>query len=137
MLNTELKGVAEQIQGLELAFVSKAGETGKLYGSITTQMIGDAIAKKIGAKIDHRQVESQPIRNVGEYKARVRLTIDLTPEVKVIVTREGEAVVDKSAEKTKRTAREKKEQPVPEATIEIPSENASENNTETAEEKTE
>ena len=41
VLNTELKGVADQLQGLILTFNSKAGETGKLYGSITTQMIAD------------------------------------------------------------------------------------------------
>ncbi len=126
VLNTELKGVAEQIQGLELSFSSKAGETGKLYGSITTQMIADAIAKKVGAKIDHRQVESQPIRNVGEYKARVRLTIDLTPEVKVTVTKEGEAAEEKPVEKTKRAPREIKKQPAVESSPEPSEENTPE-----------
>ena len=38
-LNEELAGVAEKIGGLKLVFPAKAGETGKLYGSITTAML--------------------------------------------------------------------------------------------------
>jgi len=92
-LNTEMSGLAERINGLYLAFPSKAGETGKLYGSITTQMITDAINKKLGIQIERRQVEVQPIRTLGEHKAHVRLTVDLNPEIKVIVHREGEAPI--------------------------------------------
>ncbi|MHC1739911.1 MAG: 50S ribosomal protein L9 [Anaerolineaceae bacterium] len=90
-LNQEMSGLAELVNGLELAFTSKAGETGKLYGSITNQMICDAINNKLGTQFDRRQVESEPIRNLGEHAAHVRLTIDLTPKVKIMVYREGEA----------------------------------------------
>lgn len=90
-LNQEMSGLAEMVNGLVVVFTSKAGETGKLYGSITTQMIADAVNKKLGTQIDRRQVEAEPIRNLGEHSAHVRLTIDLTPKVKVMVYREGEA----------------------------------------------
>jgi large subunit ribosomal protein L9 len=93
-LNQEMGGLAELIDGLELVFTSKAGETGKLYGSITTQLIADAINKKLGTQVDRRQVEAEPIRILGEHSAHVRLTIDLTPKVKIIVYREGEAPVE-------------------------------------------
>jgi len=96
-LNQEMSGLAEMMNGLVLTFTSKAGETGKLYGSITTQQIADAINEKFGCKLDHRQVEIQPIRMLGEHKARVRLTIDLTPEIQVNVLREGEAIPEASA----------------------------------------
>ncbi|MEN6481099.1 MAG: 50S ribosomal protein L9 [Anaerolineaceae bacterium] len=92
VLNKELGGIAEQVAKVKLAFATKAGETGKLYGSITTQMIADAINKKLGTEIERHQVEIQPIRNLGEYKAHVRLTVDLVPEVKIVVHREGETV---------------------------------------------
>jgi large subunit ribosomal protein L9 len=121
LLNTELKGVAEKIQGMVLTYTTKAGETGKLYGSITTSEIAEDITKQIGANIDRRQIESQPIRIVGEHKARVRLTIDLVPEVKIIVQREGEKEEAEKAEKaakTKRVPRKstKKEETKPEET---------------------
>jgi large subunit ribosomal protein L9 len=105
LLNTELKGVAEKIQGMVLTYTTKAGETGKLYGSITTAEIAEDITKQIGANIDRRQIESQPIRTVGEHKARIRLTIDLVPEVKIIVLREGEKEEAEKAEKAAKTKR--------------------------------
>jgi large subunit ribosomal protein L9 len=91
-LNSEMSGLSEQINGLVVTFASKAGETGKLYGSITTQLIVDAINSKLGTTIDRRAVEVQPIRTLGEHKAKIRLTMDLVPEVKIIVHREGESV---------------------------------------------
>lgn len=92
-VNTEMSGIAAKLNGVVLAFPSKAGETGKLYGSITTQMIVDALNTKLGTQLDRRQVEVQPIRVLGEHKAEVRLTVDLVPEIKVIVHREGEIPV--------------------------------------------
>lgn len=89
-LNQEMSSVSDQLQGLVIGFAARAGETGKLYGSITTQMIADEISRKSGAQIDRRQIECEPIRNLGEFKCRVRLTVDLTPEVRIIVHREGE-----------------------------------------------
>ena len=97
-LNKELSGLAGQVEGLELVFTSKAGETGKLYGSITAQMIADAINKKLGTQLERHQVEAEPIRTLGEHAAHVRLTIDLTPKVKVMVYREGEAPEVKAVE---------------------------------------
>lgn len=91
-LNSEMSGVAESLANITLTFASKAGETGKLYGSITSQMVADALEAKTGVKIDKRQVEMEPIRVLGEHTAHVRLTIDLTPAIKVLVHREGEIV---------------------------------------------
>jgi len=100
-LNQEMSGVAEKLAKLVLVFPAKAGETGKLYGSITSQMIAEAIQAKAGVKLDRRQLDTQPIRNLGEHKVHIRLTMDLIPEVTVIVHREGEAPelpVEESAE---------------------------------------
>lgn len=90
-LNEEMSGVAEQIEGLELTFAMKAGETDKLYGSVTTQMVADSVKEKTGFEIDRRQIDAQPIRMLGEHKVNIRLTVDLIPEITVLVHREGEA----------------------------------------------
>lgn len=90
VLNKEMGGAAEHIQGVVIGFPTRAGETGKLYGSITTQMIAEAITKKSGVEVDRRQIECPPIRTLGEHKCVVRLTVDLMPEVRIIVHREGE-----------------------------------------------
>jgi large subunit ribosomal protein L9 len=104
-LNTEMSGLSEKIANVVLTFTSKAGETGKLYGSITNQMIADDLSKKLGVEISRRQVDLQPIRTLGEQKAIVRLNGDLTPEVKINVTREGEkSVASKQAAPVKAEA---------------------------------
>jgi large subunit ribosomal protein L9 len=91
-LNLELGGVAEKIGGLRLVFPAKAGETGKLYGSITTAMLADAIQRDTGFAADRRQIDAQPIKTLGVHTARLRLTIDLVPSFTVVVHREGEPV---------------------------------------------
>jgi len=92
IVNQEMDTVAKQIAGLTLVFPARASETGKLYGSVTTQMIADAIKAKSGVEVAKRQIDSQPLRMLGEYKVRIRLTVDLIPTIDVIVHREGEAI---------------------------------------------
>ena len=91
-LNSELAGLAEQIQGVRLVFPAKAGETDKLYGSITSQQVADAVTEETTFEIKRQQLEMQPIRTLGEHTIAVRLTMDLVPEFTVVVYREGEAV---------------------------------------------
>ena len=100
-LNEEMAGVAEKIAGLELTFTAKVGETGRLYGSITQQMIADAISDKTRLEIDRHWIESQPLREVGTHDVKVRLTFDLIPEVKVTVISEEEAEKEQKASKEK------------------------------------
>ncbi|MCW5878631.1 MAG: 50S ribosomal protein L9 [Anaerolineales bacterium] len=89
-LNTEMKVVAERFAGLQLFFPARAGETGKLYGSVTTQMMADQLNEKLGLMLDKRQINTDPLRLLGLHKAAVRLTVDIIPEFEVIVYREGE-----------------------------------------------
>lgn len=98
ILNQEMSGVAEILSKVVLAFPARAGETGKLYGSITPQMISDAIQQKAGVEVNRRQLDSEPIRTLGEHRVHVRLTMDLIPEITVIVHREGETPVLPEAE---------------------------------------
>ena len=91
-LNSELKDLATQVSGVTLIFSAKAGETGKLYGSITTQDVATALQEKVRFEVKKQQIDMQPIRNLGEFTAHIRLTMDLVPDVKIIVHREGEAI---------------------------------------------
>ncbi len=89
-LNQELSAIAERISGLELPFSVKAGDTGRLYGSVTTTMIAEAIEEVTGVQIARRQVDSQPLKMLGVHNINIHLTMDLNPEVTVVVHREGE-----------------------------------------------
>jgi len=90
VLNEEMSSVADKLSKLVLAFPARTGETGKLYGSVSSQMIAEAIEDKTSVKVDRRQVDVQPIRSLGDYRVPIRLTMDLVPEIKVVVYREGE-----------------------------------------------
>jgi large subunit ribosomal protein L9 len=91
LLNNEMSAVADQLAKVQLSFGARAGETGKLYGSITSQDMVVAIQKKIGYTLKRQQLDMQPLRTLGEHTVRIRLTMDLIPEIKVNVYREGEA----------------------------------------------
>ena len=106
--NEELKGLAEQINGVALDFTVKAGETGKLYGSITTQDVATALTEKIRYEVKRQLVDMQPIREIGEYAAHIRLTMDLVPVIKITVHREGEVAVEEEKEKPKVKAKKGK-----------------------------
>jgi large subunit ribosomal protein L9 len=115
LLNEEMSVVAEGLKKLQLSFGARAGETGKLYGSITSQEVADAIQAKTGIQVKRQQLDMQPLRMLGEHTIRVRLTMDLIPELKVTVFREGEAEPSLSIEEPVKQAEEKKStEPVPE-----------------------
>ncbi|PWH14369.1 MAG: 50S ribosomal protein L9 [Anaerolineae bacterium] len=90
-LNQEMSAIAQVLNGLALGFPAKAGETGKLYGSITAENVANAIKTRTNIEIKRQQIDMQPIRTLGEHVVHVRLTMDLVPELKVVVFREGEA----------------------------------------------
>jgi len=117
--NDELKSYADAIKEVTLTFAAKAGDTGKLYGSITTQEIAAALTEKVRYEVKRQQVDIQPIRTLGEFTAHIRLTMDLVPELKIIVHREGESADGKAEEEEKKARKggKKKEEaaPAPEA----------------------
>lgn len=91
MLNEEMSVVADKLEDIKLFFPARAGETGKLYGSVTTTMIAEELSNELGREINKRQIDSQPLRMLGMHTIKVRLTIDLIPEFEVVVYREGES----------------------------------------------
>lgn len=107
--NEELKGVAELIQGVSLDFAVKAGETGKLYGSITTGDVAAALTEKVRYEVKRQLVDMMPIREIGEYTAHIRLTMDLVPEIKITVHREGESAEELKAKAAQDRAAAKEE----------------------------
>lgn len=82
----DARAIANQIANLELIFERRAGETGKLYGSVTSGDIAEAIKEKTEIDIDKRKVSlHEPIRNLGEQEVTVKLMIDVSTTVKVEV----------------------------------------------------
>ena len=69
-----------------LTIQHRAGEDGKLFGSVTNAEIADAIAEARGLKIDRKKIRlDEPIREIGTYMVEVELSGGTTAKVKTIV----------------------------------------------------
>jgi large subunit ribosomal protein L9 len=86
----DAQAIANQITNLELVFERRAGETGKLYGSVTSADIAEAIQAKTSLDIDKRKVAlPEPIRQLGNQQVLVKLMMDVTATVQVLILPEG------------------------------------------------
>ena len=87
-LRAEYALLATKINETTLTYEARAGETGKLYGSITTSQITDDLNETLGTEIDRRKVGIEPLRQLGEHQVVVRLSVDFQPFVTVIIEAE-------------------------------------------------
>jgi large subunit ribosomal protein L9 len=85
---TEAERAAATLGQVALTLTGKAGEEGKLFGSITTQDLADALARQ-GHQIDKRRIElDHPIKTLGHHTVAVRLHPEVHAEVHVSVVAE-------------------------------------------------
>ena len=85
---TEAERFAATLGAVALTLKGKAGEEGKLFGSITAQDIADALASQ-GHQVDKRRIELEhPIKTVGHHTVAVRLHSEVHAEVRVSVVAE-------------------------------------------------
>jgi len=91
---TEAADRAEETAGLlrktVLTISHQAGDDGRLFGSVTSQEIADAVRQARGLKLDKRSVQlDEPIRTTGTHMVTVEVADGVTAEVKTIVTPQG------------------------------------------------
>lgn len=85
---SEAERVAATLSAVQLSLSGKAGEEGKLFGSITSQDVADALARQ-GHAVDKRRIELEhPIKTVGEHAVTVRLHPEVHAELRVSVVAE-------------------------------------------------
>ena len=84
----EAQQAADRLSAVALNLSGKAGEEGKLFGSITSQDIADALARA-GHPVDRRRIELEhPIKTVGEHAVTVRLHPEVHAQLRVSVVAE-------------------------------------------------
>ncbi len=88
-LRAEYDLLSDKIRAVTMTFTARAGDSGKLYGSITTAQIADKLNEMLGTDIDRRKVGGEPLRQLGDHHIPVRLSADHHPEFLVIVQPEG------------------------------------------------
>ncbi len=89
-LDQRLNDLAREIDGTELFFGRRASPTGKLFGSVTTSEIADALNEKTGIDINRRRISQTSLREVGTHDVPVRLGSETSPILKVTIVREEE-----------------------------------------------
>jgi large subunit ribosomal protein L9 len=84
----EAQGVAARIDDREVKIEAKAGEEGRLFGSVTSQDIADAVSEQLGVELDRKQIPAH-FKDVGEHEVTVRVSHDVSATLTVIVVPEG------------------------------------------------
>lgn len=83
------KETAKKIEGKTLQAVTKVGDNGKLFGSITSKEIAELIEKKFGITVDKRKVEvKEAIKAIGTYPVTVRIHPQVAAKIMVQVVAE-------------------------------------------------
>ncbi len=83
------RGLAEKIKGVTVAFTSKAGESGKLFGSITSKDIADKLKDEQKVQVDRRKIVlPEAIKALGVYDIEIKLHAGISTNIKVEVVNE-------------------------------------------------
>ncbi len=111
--------LARQIDGITLNFRARAGETSKLYGSITTGDLAEALEKEINQEVDRRKIVTEPLRQLGEYTIEVRLMANVVARFTAIVEPEGELEPERLPEEEYEESKLEEEETIPEGQQEM------------------
>jgi large subunit ribosomal protein L9 len=81
-IRTEAETLAAKLKDIKLEVGAKVGESGKIFGSVNSIQISDAL-KKLGHDIDrkHIQLDSESVKQIGSYTAHVKLYKDIRVDV--------------------------------------------------------
>jgi large subunit ribosomal protein L9 len=89
-IKNQAQGLADKISSTKLTIKAKAGEEEKLFGSVTTMDIVEAL-KAEGIEVDRKKIVlDEPIKRLGEYTVGVKVHSDITAELGVNVVPEDE-----------------------------------------------
>lgn len=81
----EAKALAEKLKAAKIEFNQKAGDTGRLYGAVTSQEISDALAK-IGIHIDKKLFDiKEPIKEAGTHTVKVNIYKEVKSQLTVVI----------------------------------------------------
>lgn len=95
-LKTEAAKVGDKLNGTEVVLVRQAGETGQLYGSVSTRDIADALTAAGFTVARHQIVLNHPIKTIGLHTVPVTLHPEVEVSVKANVARSAEEAVRQS-----------------------------------------
>ena len=74
-----------KLQGKVIKITAKAGNNGKLFGSVTSKEVAAEITKQFAVKVDKRKISMDDIKSFGSYKIEVKLYTNIVAEMTVMV----------------------------------------------------
>ncbi len=85
----ELNAVADTLKAEAIRVGAKAGTSGKIFGSVTTLQIAEAIRQSTGVEVDRKKIKIlEEVKTLGKYKATVELHREVIPEIEFEVVAE-------------------------------------------------
>lgn len=105
-LHAEALEIAKKVEELgSIEFSAKAGESGKLFGAITTKKLSEEIKAKLGIEIDRKTISlDAPINKLGSFTMNIKLTSKVKVSLGVVVT--ASEVLKEEVEETTEEAAE-------------------------------
>jgi large subunit ribosomal protein L9 len=86
---SEAQALAQQLDGMVVTFQARAGESDRLYGSITNANIAEALEEQVDQEVDRRKIElDEPLKELGDHAVTIRLAPEAEAKVTVIIERE-------------------------------------------------
>ncbi len=79
-IKADAEALAAQLQGIKLTIGAKTSATGTIFGSVNNIQIAEAL-EKLGHNIDRKIIVIEPVKEVGEYTAKVKLHKEVTVEI--------------------------------------------------------
>lgn len=79
------QSMADRLEGFEISIAQKAGDSGILYAAVGPQKVAEEL-KKAGFDVKKNQIEMKPVKEAGEYRAKIRLEHGLEAEITIIVS---------------------------------------------------
>ncbi len=83
----EAVATAEKLKGIQTVIKARAGESGKLFGAVTSQEISAALQEQHGLSIEKNKiVQGDPIKSYGRYTLKAKLGYEISGDINLIVT---------------------------------------------------
>jgi large subunit ribosomal protein L9 len=86
---SQAQALAQALDGLTVTFQARAGESDRLYGSITNANIAEALEEQVGQEVDRRKIDlEEPLKQLGTHAVTIRLAPQAEAKVAVVIERE-------------------------------------------------
>jgi large subunit ribosomal protein L9 len=83
---TEARDIEARLRRITVTLYSKAGEGGRLFGSVTNADVAQQLKREAGIDVDKRKIEVEPpIKSLGPHEVTVHLHADITATLRVVV----------------------------------------------------